>query len=54
MLQASRPATLLKRDSNTSVLRTALFVEHLWWLLLDFQTVLPNVQAIFLFTPKAM
>ena len=39
-LQAWRPTTLSKRDSNTGVflwiLRTAFFIEHLWWLFLDF------------------
>ena len=41
-LQAFRSATLLKRDSNTGVLRgkfarflrTLFFTDHLWWLLL--------------------
>ena len=36
-LQVFRTITLLKRDSNTGIakfLRTAFFVEHLWWLLL--------------------
>ena len=32
-----KPATLLKRDSNT-----VFFIEHLWWLLLHF-TNLPNI-----------
>ena len=41
MLQASRPATLLRRDSNTGVflsnlrnVRNTFFTEHLRWLLL--------------------
>ena len=39
-LQTCRPETLLKRDSNTGVmkcvtfLRTPIFIEHLWWMLL--------------------
>ena len=40
--KAERPATLLKRDSNTGVLtvniakffKKVFFIEHLWWLLL--------------------
>ena len=42
-LRTSRPAALLKRDSNAGVflqkfakfLRTPFFTAHLWWLLLD-------------------
>ena len=43
-VQTFRPATLLKRDSNIAkywvlnivkVLKTAFFIEHVWWLLLN-------------------
>ena len=38
-IQAWRPTTLLKRDSNISFflwnLRTPFFTEHMWWLLLE-------------------
>ena len=46
-VSALRPATLLKRRpwhrcfpvNFAKFLRTPIFIEHLWWLLLDFATI---------------
>ena len=61
-LQAWRPATLLKRNSNTDdscetceIFKSTFLAEHLWWLLLFLILINPfHARGLFLYTLKIL